>query len=172
MNSGVESSFITDINFTFTRSVFELFIARDISENSVDQTKTLQERNLWKQVNLRIVKHASEHFNRYRQVVASMQQEITQIFQVLPNGIQMVKLPQRQLETYVYSLLAYLTARLAYELWQTTCQWEHKDYPTLLKELPIFATLRPACGPAPVVPQKPIMPLIVTPGRATQLTPP
>ena len=168
MINGIESSFVREIHFTFTQSVFQYFIAKHINENKEDQTKTTGERVIWRKVHAAIMKHAREHFNRYRQVIAAMKQEFTQIFQGLPSPINMVQLPQQELEAYVNSLLDYLTAKLDHELWQKTCEWEHADYPTLLKGtgIELSSPLNPTCDPEPKVPQNPTMPIIVKSGKA------
>jgi hypothetical protein len=174
MIKGIESSFVKEIQFTFIQSNFQYFVAKHIYENKEDQTKTTGERVIWRKVNAAIMNHAREHFNRYRQVVAAMKQEFTQIFQGLPGPTNMIQLPQQQLETYVNSLLDYLAASLDHELWKKTCEWEHKDYPTLLKGtgIQLSAPLKPACDPEPSVPKKPTLPIIVKAGKATSKTVP
>jgi hypothetical protein len=172
--NGIESSFVKEIQFTFKQSEFQYFIARHIFENKEDKTKKTAERVIWRKVDIAIMKHAAEHFNRYRQVVDAMKPELMKIFQGLPNPTNMIQLPQQQLETYVNSLLDYLTARLGHELWKKTCEWEHQDYPTLLKDtgIKLSAPLKPACDPEPRVPSMPTLPIIVKAGKATSKTVP
>lgn len=167
VNNGIESSFVTDIGIRFTRANFEYFIAQHIYENMNDLGRDISERVTWRRIHGRIVVHAREHFVRYRQVVETMRQDFLQRFSALPNRNNPIQISKQDLETYVNSLLQYLTARLHFELWQTTCNWEHTDYPTLLRGLSVGGRFVPACGTAPAVPQEPTLPIIITPGSAT-----
>lgn len=163
VNGGIESSFVTDIGIRFTRADFEYFIARHIFENMNDHGRDISERNIWRQIHGRILVHAREHFVRYRQVVETMRQDFLQKFSALPNRNNPIQMPKQDLETYVTSLLQYLTARLHFELWQTTCNWERQDYPTLLRGISVGGRFVPACGTSPVVPPEPLLPIIITP---------
>ncbi len=164
INNGIESSFVTDIGIRFTRADFEYLIARHIYENMNDRGRDISERIIWRQIHSRIMVHAREHFVRYRQIVDAMQQDFQQRFSALPNRNSPIQIPQHELETYVSSLLQYLVARLHYELWQTTCNWERTDYPNLLRGIPnVSGRFVPACGSAPVVPPEPVLPIVVTP---------
>ncbi len=172
INNGIESSFVTDIGIRFTRADFEYFIARHIYENMNDRVRDISERNIWRQIHGRIRVHAHEHFVRYRQIVDAMHQDFQQRFSALPNRNSPIRIPQQDLEAYVSSLLQYLVARLHYELWQTTCNWERTDYPNLLRGIPnVSGRFVPACGSAPVVPPEPVMPIVVTPSRGGSGTP-
>lgn len=164
INNAVEYSFVTDIGIRFTRADFEYFIAQHIFENMNDHGLDVSTRVIWRQIHGRIMVHAREHFVRYRQVVETMRQDFLQRFSALPNRNNPIQIPKQDLETYVNDLLQYLTARLHYELWQTTCNWEHTDYPTLLRGLSVSGSFVPACGSAPVVPPEPQLPIIITPG--------
>ncbi|MBA4058102.1 MAG: hypothetical protein C0490_25515 [Marivirga sp.] len=170
VNNGIESSFVTDIGIRFTRADFEYFIARHIYDNMTDRTKDVSERIIWRRIHGRILIHSREHFARYRQVVDSMRQDFLQRFSALPNKNNPIQISQQELEAYVSSLLQYLVAKLQFELWKTTCNWEHADYPNLLKGIPnVSGRFVPACGQQPVVPPAPILPIVVTP--STPLTP-
>jgi hypothetical protein len=172
INNGIESSFVTDIGIRFTQSTFEYFIARHIYENMNDLGKPVDERVTWRRIHLRVRQHAGEHFTRYRQVVSSMRQTILQRFAALPTRNSPIRIPQRELEAYVGALLVYLTARLHFELWQTTCNWEHQDYPNLLRGIQsVSGSFVPACDPQPRVPPEPIMPIVVTPGSPRRGSP-
>lgn len=165
ISNGVESSFVTDIGIQFAQSTFEYFIARHIYENMNDRGKPVGERVTWSRIHSRVRQHAREHFTRYRQVVSAMQQTIMQRFVALPSRNSPIRIPQRDLEAYLGALLVHLTARLHFELWQTTCNWEHEDYPNLLRGIPsVSGSFVPACDPRPSVPPEPIMPVVVTPG--------
>jgi hypothetical protein len=167
INNGIESSFVTDIGIRFTRSTFQYFIARHIYENMNDRARDIGERITWRRIHGRILRHAHEHFVRYRQVVASMRQTIMQRFAALPDRNSPIRIPQQELEAYISNLLPYLVARLHFELWQTTCNWEHADYPTLLSGISVSGTFVTACDQQrPIVPPEPIMPMVVTPGAS------
>ncbi len=164
-NNGVEMSFVTDVGIQLTQSRFEYLIARHIYENMNDRSRDVGERNVWRQIHTRIRQHAAQHFVRYRQVVSAMRQTIAQQFAALPTRSSPIPIPQQELETYVGNLLLYLVARLHFELWQTTCDWEHADYPNLLRGIPnVSGRFVPACDPRPPVPPEPHLPIIITPG--------
>lgn len=173
VNNGIESSFVTDIGIRFTRADFEYFIARHIYENMNDHAREVSERIIWRQIHGRIMVHAREHFTRYRQVIAAMQQDFQQRLSALPNRNNPIQISQQELETYVSALLQYLIARLHFELWQTTCNWEHADYPNLLRGIPnVSGRFVPACGSPPIVPAAPVLPIVVTPSPASTRTAP
>lgn len=166
VNNNIESSFVTDVEISFTQSAFEYFIARHIDENMNDYSLSPGDRRTWRRIDGRIRIHAQEHFRRYREVVASMRQTIRRRLAALPTRNNPIQIPQRDLEAYVGDLLQHLVARLHFELWQTTCDWENTDYPKLLQGIPnVQGRFVPACDPAPVVPPEPIM-LVVTPGTS------
>ena len=134
--NGAEWSFVTEVHFEMLRPEFEYFIAREISENMNDRTKPTEERIAWRQIHSRILVHAAQHFVRFRQIVESMKQTVLSRLSALPNQHHPVQLPEQVLQGYIDDLLAYLSAKLHYELWKTTCDWEKNDYPTLLKGIP------------------------------------
>ena len=166
VKNNIESSFVTDIGIRLAQPTFEYFISSHIYDNMNDQVQTTAVRIAWKRVNGRIQAHAQEHFNRYRQVVASMQQTIMKRFAALPTCNNPIQIPQQELEAYVDKLLDYLVALLQFELWKTTCDWEKKDYPNLLKGTGVSGNLVPACYPQPTVPPNPTMPVVVKPGAS------
>ena len=167
VNNNIESSFVTDVEISFTQSDFEYFIARHIDENMNNPALSRGDRITWKRIDNRIRIHAQEHFRRYRQVVAWMRQTIMQQLTALPNRNNPIQIPQRDLEAYLSNLLPYLVAQLRFELWETTCDWEKTDYPRLLQGIPnVQGRFVPACDPRPVVPRQPILPLVVTPGAS------
>ena len=172
VNNGIESSFVTDVGIRFTQATFEYFIARHIFENMSDPGRPAGERVTWSSIHIRVRQHAGVHFTRYRQVVDSMRQTIMQRFASLPTRSNPIRIPQRDLEAYLGALLVYLVARLHFELWQTTCSWEHADYPNLLRGIPdVRGTFVPACDPRPTVPPEPITPVVVTPGQPRPRSP-
>jgi len=169
INNGVESSFVTDVTIRFTQSDFEYFIARHIYENMNDRGREVSERIVWRQIHGRIMRHAHEHFVRYRQMTDQIRQDFLQRFSALPNRNSPIQIPQHELESYMTSLLQFLVARMQRQLWQTTCDWERTDYPVLLRGIPnVGGRFVPACGSPPVVPPEPILPVIVTPRGGRQ----
>ncbi len=167
INNGVESSFVTDVTIRFTRSDFEYFIARHIYENMNDRGRDVSERIIWRQIHGRILRHAHEHFVRYRQMTDQIRQDFLQRFSALPNRNSPIQITQHELESYMISLLQFLVSRMQYQLWQTTCDWERTDYPVLLRGIPnVSGRFVPACGSPPAVPPEPILPIIVTPGSS------
>lgn len=164
MTGGVESSYVTDIGLQLTRPRFEYFIARHIYQRSRGHGLDRGARGTWITIHSRVRRHAREHFTRFRQVIRSMRQSISQSFAALPTRDNPVQIPQAELEAYIDSLLRYYVARIAYELWETTCEWERTDYPRLLRGIPsVSGSIRPACDPEPSVPPQPIMPVVVRP---------
>lgn len=171
-SNGSEESFVTDIGIELTQGRFEYFIARHIHEHAQDRGLPPDVRNTWSRIHLRIRQHAGEHFVRYRQVIDSTRQALMQRFVALPTRNRPLRIPQVELETYVSALLAHLVGRLRFELWQTTCDWEHADYPNLLRGIPnVGGRIVPACDPRPAVPPEPIMPIVVTPGSPPRTSP-
>lgn len=171
INNGIESSFVTDIGLRMTQPTFQYFIARQLYENMNDRGKPAGERVTWRRLHDRIRQHAQEHFTRYRQVTDTMRQMISQRFAALPTRNSPIRIPQQELETYTRNLLLYLVARLRFELWQTTCDWERTDYPNLPRGIPnVQGRFVPACDPRPSVPPEPIMPVVVTPATSPPAT--
>jgi hypothetical protein len=171
ISNGAESSFVTDIGIRLNPLTLQYFIARHIFENMNDRTLDTGTRITWRQIHGRILRHAHEHFVRYRQVVDAMRQTISQRFAAMPTRNNPIQIPQADLEAYANGLLAYLVARLHHELWRTTCDWERADYPTLLRGIPnVGGRFVAACDPEPAVPPEPIMPVVVTP-RSSGSTP-
>jgi hypothetical protein len=85
---------------------------------------------------------------RYRQVVGSTRQTIMQRFAALPDRNLPIRIPQQELGAFIGDLLPYLVARMHFDLWQTTSNWEHADYPTLLSGIPnVYGRFVPACDP-------------------------
>ena len=165
MAGTVEESFVTDVGVEIVQGAFELFIASHIHDNMTDMGREIGERNTWSRIHSRIRVHASEHFVRYRQTVAAMEQTITARLAALPTRNSPIRIPQADLEAYVGGLLQHLVGRLRHALWRTTCDWEHADYPTLLRGIPsVGGRFVPNCDPEPVVPPEPPLPIVVTPG--------
>ena len=164
MNGSNESSFVTEVSIRFTRSDFEYFIARHIYENMNDYARQISERIIWRRIHGRILVHAREHFVRYRQMTDQIRQDFLQRFSALPNRTHPIMIPQAELELYMISLLQFLVARMKFQLWQTTCDWERTDYPVLLRGIPnVSGRFVPNCGTPPVVPPEPSMPIVVSP---------
>jgi hypothetical protein len=166
VNGGVESSFVTDVGVRFTQATFEFFIARHLHDNRSDLSLARDVRLTWSRIYERVYRHALEHFARYRQVVEATRQALEQRFAALPTRSHPVRLTQSELESYMLDLLNHLTGRLRFDLWQTTCNWEHEDYPRLLRGISgVSGTFRPACAPRPTVPPEPIMVTASPPAR-------
>jgi hypothetical protein len=166
VNGGVEESFVTDVGVHFTQATFEFFIARHLNENRHDASLPRDVRLTWMRIFERVRQHALEHFARYRRVVEATRTALEQRFAALPTRSRRVRLTQRELESYMLDLLTHLSARLQFDLWQTTCDWEREDYPRLLRGISgVSGTFRPACAPRPTVPPEPIMVTASPPAR-------
>lgn len=160
MPDGGLGSYVTSVSYRLRAPRFRLFIAREIWDNWHDRTRS--DRLKWQQIYFRIRTHARQHFTRYRETVTETRTEILSHIRGLPRISDPLGVPKHELDAYVNRLIRYLTARLHYKLWDTTCSWEREDYPRLLRGIPsVHGMLTPTCDPAPRVPPRPMAPIPV-----------
>ncbi len=160
--SGQKGSFVKSVDYSFASSNFEFFIANEIYQKANDKLIDRSLRGTWRRIYWRVKKHGKEHFTRYRQVVGVMENELIAYLRTLPSKKNPLMISKAELESYLFKYLTYFTAKLNHELWKTTCNWEKKDYPNLLKGInSVSGSFKPSCGPAPKVPKMPLLPLVI-----------
>lgn len=180
----LDYSYVDAINWEFTQSDFFYFIAGEILRGAngrldVDEipgvTNPLDKetKTMFMQIHQRIKIHAKEHFVRYRKVIADQTTDLPAKFNTLPDQKTPSRLQDTDLRTYVDAYLNYLFEKLNYALWKTTCDWEKKDYPNLLKGIRnISAMFIADCDKnQPAVSQEPVMPIVVSPDKQKQDAP-
>jgi hypothetical protein len=163
-SDGRPRSFAASFSYRLLNPRFQLFIARHLWENRRDRARS--DGHVWITIYSRVYRHAIEHFTRFRSAMAEAQAAIQSDIRTLPRRTDPLAVSRGELETYLDSLARYMTARLRYRLWDTTCSWEREDYPRLLRGIPsVSGRLVPACDPAPAVPPVPLPPAPIT-GRS------
>jgi hypothetical protein len=161
---GEPRSYVTSFSYRLREPRFQLFIARHLWENRRDRTRS--DLHAWIIIYNRVYRHAIEHFTRFRSALAEAQAEMLGPVRTLPRRTDPLGVSQANLDAYINDLARYMTARLRYRLWDTTCSWEREDYPRLLRGIPsVHGRLVPACDPAPAVPPVPLPPAPIA-GRA------
>ncbi|MEO0528546.1 MAG: hypothetical protein AAFZ89_15040, partial [Bacteroidota bacterium] len=167
MKNGVEHCYVKWVHYMLKDTKFEYNIAKEIYDDSRDKSLHSSIRISWIRVYRRIRKHSKEHFAIYRQVVKAMENELIAHLSTLPGKGNPLGVPQKELDAYLNSYLAYFKTRLEYKLWKATCDLEKKDYPKLLKGIPnIRGSFKVACGPAPKVLPIPLMPVSIKSKKA------
>ncbi|HMK55490.1 MAG TPA: hypothetical protein VK448_02505 [Dissulfurispiraceae bacterium] len=155
-----QGSYVSTVSAKFVNPEFSVRIASELLENS--KFKPTGERTTWITIHSRVRRHAYVHIDRYRDAAKKMENEIHKSFDNLPTVDTPLPVSKADLDSYMESLGLYLSARVAYELWKTTCDWEKEDYPRLLKGIPnVSGILKVACDPRPDVPAIPLLPVSV-----------
>lgn len=155
-------SYVKRINFSYQNPLLFYNMAKEIDEGVKNK------QIVWMQIKHRILAHAKEHFRRYRAVSDEIKAVVATEFMNLPRYSRPSDISQADLEKYTADLIHYLTSKLNYRLWETTCDWERQSYPTLFKGITNISTqgLTVNCQPQPVLRQPPQMPIIITPSSA------
>jgi hypothetical protein len=162
MRDNTPGSYVSSLSIEFEKPAFSVRIARHLYENATDKTKQADWRIKWKIILRRVHKHAYVHLGRFRKAAAKMEKEIQKSIGNLPTSAKPLGVRKADLDDYMTKLGSYLSARVELELWKTTCDWEKKDYPRLLKGIPgVFGTLKLNCGPRPRLPPTPGLPIPV-----------
>ncbi|MBL7740232.1 MAG: DUF4157 domain-containing protein [Chitinophagaceae bacterium] len=159
---GNQKSFIREINFEFRNPKFIYYMASEIDKGIQPGNRS---RIAWRQIQLRILRHAEEHFRRYRAVTDEIKRIVDIEFRNLPRYSWPSGLPKSDMETYTQELILHLISKLKYRLWETTCDWERVSYPTLFKGITSISVqgLRANCPPQPALTPYPLKPILVTP---------
>ncbi|PWT95636.1 MAG: hypothetical protein C5B52_17430 [Bacteroidetes bacterium] len=176
---GKDMVYVDSINWEFLKSDFAYFISDELKRGSegklnVDELPGLTDPNdkILKADFLRILGrvriHAAEHFTRYRQVIADQITDLPSKFLNLPDKNSPSELTEQDLDDYMLKYLQFLFDKLTHDLWKTTCEWEKKDYPNILKGInSVKGIFKIDCtGKAPGISQEPIMPVVVSGGKA------
>ncbi|MEL6812954.1 MAG: DUF4157 domain-containing protein [Bacteroidota bacterium] len=167
IKSGVEHSYVKQVQYLLKNPKFEYAIAKEIYDDSRDRTLDPLLRHSWREVYKRIRRHSRKHFAIYRRVVSAMENELIAHLSTLPGKGNPLDVPQQELDAYLTSYLTYFTAKLEYKLWKATCDLEKKDYPNFLKGIySIRGRLKVNCGPRPKVPPIPLMPVSIKSKKA------
>jgi len=144
---------------TFTQKHEPTHIARHIWDNAFDKSKPLDERLPWIKIHQRVYTHAYVHIDRYRKAALKMEEEIRKMIKNLPTRDKPLAVLQSDLDDYMIKLCNYLAARIEFEFWKTTCDWEKEDYPRLLKGIPsVGGSLAVNCQPQPILLPIPLSP--------------
>jgi hypothetical protein len=132
-NSGC--SHVTTCGVSVTVGV-EFSVAKDIND-AIAGAVEKQVSNAWRQLRLRIVHHAREHFNRVvKDVIPPWQKNFQKDLEAtLPTERKPTSLAELEIHKQVGTLVAYWIAELGFRMEKDINDWERQDYPELTKFL-------------------------------------
>jgi hypothetical protein len=112
----------------------EFSVAKDIND-AIAGAVEKQVSNAWRQLRLRIVHHAREHFNRVvKDVIPAWQKNIQKDLESsLPTQQKPTSLAELEIHKQVGALVAYWIVELGFRMEKDINDWERQDYPELTR---------------------------------------